>query len=186
MVFNVVVGRFQIFTIGHLRMLEEVRRLSVNSNLVIVLGSAQESGTAGNPFSADERETIIGPALNSAGISAQFRRINDVGNYPVWARRLVEEVIGTDDIIVYGGEDSSALKACAGIGIRTVPLENYYKDSRLPKKRISAGYVGDLICANNPKWMECVPREIAVALMTDDGHGKTRIDKIKEARRIIC
>lgn len=176
MVKHVVVGRFQIFTKAHLEMIKKVAEQAGNGNLVIVLGSAQESGTPANPFSADEREAMIGPALKNAGIPATFRRINDVGNYPKWARKLVDDVIGTEDIIVYGGEDSSAVKACAGIGIQTVVLRYTCEGAIFPAKRLSAGYVATLICQNNPEWMEYVPEEIVKALMAGAGN------KIKEVR----
>ncbi|MEM1606857.1 MAG: nicotinamide-nucleotide adenylyltransferase [Candidatus Bathyarchaeia archaeon] len=60
------VGRFQPFHLGHL---EAVRYILNNAaELVIVVGSAQESHTIENPFTAGERVYMIRLALNEIGV----------------------------------------------------------------------------------------------------------------------
>jgi len=150
----------------------------------IVLGSAQESRTPGNPFSALEREAMLKPALESAGIPARILRIDDVGNYPKWAHKLIYEIIGTAEVTIYGSKDSSAVQACAGIGIRTETLE-YLFPGIGPQDRLSSGHVRDLICADNPAWKKYVPPKIAEALMAEIGDGMTGVQIIKKTRGII-
>ncbi len=51
------IGRFQPFHYGHLEVIRKV--LSENDELIIAIGSAQESHTKKNPFTAGERFEII-------------------------------------------------------------------------------------------------------------------------------
>lgn len=52
-----VIGRFQPFHNGHLQMV--LNAYSVTPNLIIFIGSAQESRTDKNPFTFFERKTMI-------------------------------------------------------------------------------------------------------------------------------
>jgi nicotinamide-nucleotide adenylyltransferase len=58
------VGRFQPFHLGHLSAIKEV--LKEAEELVIVIGSAQYSHNATNPFTAGERLVMIRRALQEA------------------------------------------------------------------------------------------------------------------------
>ncbi|MBS7649487.1 adenylyltransferase/cytidyltransferase family protein, partial [Candidatus Bathyarchaeota archaeon] len=60
------VGRFQPFHLGHL---EAAKYILQNAReIIIVVGSAQESHTLENPFTAGERVYMIRLALNEANI----------------------------------------------------------------------------------------------------------------------
>ena len=54
---GMIIGRFQPFHLGHSIILE--RALDQCNKVIVVIGSAQESGTPLNPLSAAEREQII-------------------------------------------------------------------------------------------------------------------------------
>ena len=54
---GMIIGRFQPFHLGHSIILD--RALDQCNKVIIVIGSAQESGTPLNPLSAAEREQII-------------------------------------------------------------------------------------------------------------------------------
>jgi len=62
------VGRFQPFHLGHLEAVKHI--LHKIDELVIVVGSAQDSHTLENPFTAGERITMIRLALRAAKIDA--------------------------------------------------------------------------------------------------------------------
>jgi nicotinamide-nucleotide adenylyltransferase len=60
------VGRFQPFHLGHLGAIKEV--LKEADELIIVIGSAQYSHNANNPFTAGERLVMIRQALEEAKV----------------------------------------------------------------------------------------------------------------------
>ena len=83
------VGRFQPFHRGHLKAINEI--LKEVEELVIVIGSAQYSHNAHNPFTAGERITMIRLALDEACI--KYSRIwivpvPDVHLHMLWVSAL--------------------------------------------------------------------------------------------------
>jgi len=85
----VFIGRFQPFHLGHLDAVKQI--LQENSELIIVVGSAQYSYTLDNPFTAGERIEMIKIGLEAAGID--LRRIMiipipDIGEHSIWVARL--------------------------------------------------------------------------------------------------
>jgi bifunctional NMN adenylyltransferase/nudix hydrolase len=59
--FAVVIGRFQPFHLGHLKMLEKA--FTVGEKVIVVLGSARCARNIKNPFSTAEREEMIRSVL---------------------------------------------------------------------------------------------------------------------------
>lgn len=81
-----LLGRFQPFHLGHLLLARKI--LETQDELIIGIGSAQESRTAENPFTAGERMLMIVRSLAAAGISRQkyyVVPIEDIGNHLLWA-----------------------------------------------------------------------------------------------------
>lgn len=54
---SVFLGRFQPFHIGHYSIVEKI--LTEYERLMLVIGSAEKSGTDENPWTLQEREEII-------------------------------------------------------------------------------------------------------------------------------
>ena len=65
---GIYIGRFQPFHKGHLYAVKEV--LNEVDELIIGIGSAQESHTLENPFTAGERMLMIKSALAEAGVDS--------------------------------------------------------------------------------------------------------------------
>jgi nicotinamide-nucleotide adenylyltransferase len=65
---GLIVGRFQPFHRGHLATVAALRRTHPESSLLLAVGSAQESFTAENPFTAGERIEMIQAALAEAHV----------------------------------------------------------------------------------------------------------------------
>lgn len=80
-------GRFQPFHVGHL---EVAKRLAAqHDELVVAIGSAQVSHTAGNPFTAGERLEMTHGALRDAGVpNALVIPLPDVGRNSVWVAHV--------------------------------------------------------------------------------------------------
>lgn len=89
MTVGLFIGRFQPFHKGHL----ETVRFALESvdTLVIVIGSAQKSHEARNPFTTGERISMIGPALDAAKVDAKrvlLIPVPDVDVHALWTRQV--------------------------------------------------------------------------------------------------
>lgn len=67
----VFLGRFQPFHIGHYSIVEKI--LTEYKRLMLVIGSAEKSGTDENPWTLQEREEII-----RASIPLEFQERMDI------------------------------------------------------------------------------------------------------------
>ena len=86
---GLVIGRFQPFHRGHLALIRAIRRRRRDETLLLAVGSAQESFTAENPFTAGERLEMIGLALDAARFtSCQAVPVTDIHRHALWVRHL--------------------------------------------------------------------------------------------------
>lgn len=100
------IGRFQPFHLGHLSAVKQA--LKQVDFLVIGIGSSQYSHKSDNPFTAEERKTMIKKALEENGIKPdQYEIINlpDIHSDPEWPGHVMmltpefEVVFTLSDII---------------------------------------------------------------------------------------
>jgi nicotinamide-nucleotide adenylyltransferase len=87
---GIIVGRFQPLHRGHVELFKQI--LKEVDELVVGVGSAQESHTLENPFTAGERVLMITRALAEAKIDlgqVHVIPIPDVNNHAVWVSHVV-------------------------------------------------------------------------------------------------
>ena len=97
------VGRFQPFHLGHLEAIRHM--LDKSEEIVIVIGSAKDSHTLDNPFTAGERVYMIRLALNEAHFDpARYYIIpvSDLDIHGIWVSHLCSYVPEFD--VVYSNE----------------------------------------------------------------------------------
>jgi nicotinamide-nucleotide adenylyltransferase len=86
---GLLVGRFQPFHSGHLAVVADLRRSHPESPLLLVVGSAQDSFTAENPFTAGERVEMIQRALAEAGLDRCLPiPVADIHRHAQWVAYL--------------------------------------------------------------------------------------------------
>ncbi len=86
---GLIVGRFQPFHRGHLAVVTALRSAHPSQALVLAVGSAQESFTAENPFTAGERLEMIQLALEEAHVEGcQAIPVPDIHQHAQWAAYL--------------------------------------------------------------------------------------------------
>jgi nicotinamide-nucleotide adenylyltransferase len=86
---GLLVGRFQPFHSGHLGLVQGIRHRSPGSDLLIAIGSAEQSYTWENPFTAGERFEMIEAALREAGIDrVSIVMVTDIQRHAIWVRYL--------------------------------------------------------------------------------------------------
>jgi nicotinamide-nucleotide adenylyltransferase len=86
---GLLVGRFQPFHLGHLRMVETIRTGRPDAGLLLAVGSAEESYTWKNPFTAGERFEMIDRALGPlGGARVHIVPVADIRRHAQWVRYL--------------------------------------------------------------------------------------------------
>lgn len=105
-----MIGRFNVFHLGH-QALANLGLMRCN-RLLILVGSAQESGTPRNPFSVETRIKVIRSIFPCEAVIV--RGLPDLTNEnditPAWGDYLLENVISIlgkePDAMVYGNDES--------------------------------------------------------------------------------
>jgi nicotinamide-nucleotide adenylyltransferase len=86
---GLIVGRFQPFHRGHLAVVSDLRRAHPDASLLLAIGSAQESFTAENPFTAGERVEMIQRAMSEARIDRCLPiPVADIHQHALWVAYL--------------------------------------------------------------------------------------------------
>ena len=84
---GILVGRFQPFHAGHLAVVRAVRTARPSEELILGVGSAQESYTWKNPFTAGERLEMIHLALDEAELGGVWAvPLPDIQRHAMWVR----------------------------------------------------------------------------------------------------
>lgn len=155
---GLVIGRFQPFHKGHYSVVEEVLREC--DDLIIAIGSAQESHTARNPFTAGERYLMIWSSL-----SPEMRRrtaiipVPDVNRYSVWVAH-VESYVPPFDVVFSNSDLTRSLFARAGYAVRSTKAyrPKVYSATAIREKIAGAG-----------KWQNLVPQPVSSIIEGLDG-----------------
>jgi nicotinamide-nucleotide adenylyltransferase len=86
---GLLVGRFQPFHVGHLGVVREIRRDRPASGLLLAIGSAEQSYTWENPFTAGERFEMIDRAVDEARLGRiAIVPVADIQRHSQWVRYL--------------------------------------------------------------------------------------------------
>ena len=166
-----VVGRYQPFHKGHLKVMAEV--LDDVEHIIIGIGSAQYAGSAENPFSYEERRSMIERSMKMEGIDASrysIHPIDDIHNYPKWVAH-VKECVPHFDLVYTRSELTSRLFGEAGIEVREPCLydRKIYSGTGV-RKRIIEG----------EDWQELVPEGTCEIIHEINGVSRLRNMKEKE------
>lgn len=147
----VVPGRFQPLHEGHLAALQEAWSLA--EEVVVVVGSAQESYTLRNPLTAGERIEMIDIAL-SWRFGREYRRdffvipVSDIAMNKVWVQYL-KMLLPRFDGVVSGNELVLMLFEDMGLAAHRVKL--------FKREKCRGTTIRELVVAGKSEWKECVP-----------------------------
>lgn len=101
------IGRFQPYHIGHHLVIQGMTKLC--SKVVIGIGSSDKSGTAENPYTAQERKEMIQQSLQDEDIIPMFDVVfvdlPDHNDDAQWTQHVLEKV-GPIDMIWTGNEET--------------------------------------------------------------------------------
>jgi nicotinamide-nucleotide adenylyltransferase len=167
------VGRFQPFHLGHLGAIKY--SLKEVDELVIVIGSAQYSHNANNPFTAGERLVMVRRALFEAGVDYSklwIVPVPDVHLHMLWVS-AVEGYTPKFNALFSNEPLTKRLFMEAGYEVKTVPL--------FERKTYVSTIVREKMVKDN-SWMELVPKSVADFILEIDGVNRlidlTRTDRV--------
>ncbi|OLD12273.1 MAG: nicotinamide-nucleotide adenylyltransferase [Crenarchaeota archaeon 13_1_40CM_2_52_14] len=159
------VGRFQPFHLGHLEAVKHI--LTKVDELVIVVGSAHDSHTVENPFTAGERITMIRLALKEAKIDANRYTVlplPDAEFHKVWVSHLLSQTPSFDLVFTNEPLTGRLLKE-AGMRVEKIPMFNRTSFTATEvRKRIIEGRI----------WEELLPKSVSAYVKQIKGEERMR------------
>ena len=167
---GLLIGRFQPFHRGHLEVVRKVRADRPTAPLLIGVGTADESYTWDNPFTAGERIEMIERALAEAKVdSTSVVPIADIHRHALWVRYL-EGLLPPFDRVYTNNELTRLLFEKAGYTVEGTPL---YDRARFEGVRIRTAM------ADGKDWKDRVPP--AVARYLDSIEAPARLRTLRTA-----
>jgi len=162
------IGRFQPYHFGHheviKRILEEV------DELIIGIGSAQESHTLDNPFTAGERVLMISKAIEELNTEKKIYIIplEDIYRNSLWVSHVCSMV---PSFKVVFSNNPLVRRLFREAGFEVIKTELYkryeYQGKEIRKKML-----------NGENWEDCVPKPVAEVIKEVDG-----VNRIREIAR---
>jgi nicotinamide-nucleotide adenylyltransferase len=119
---GLLIGRFQPFHRGHLGLVRAIVRDRPEAGLIIGIGSADQSYTWENPFTAGERFEMIAAALEEARLERiVVVPIPDLHRHALWVRHI-EALLPAFDRVYTNNPLTRALFERAGYSVESPPL----------------------------------------------------------------
>lgn len=154
---GLIVGRFQPFHKGHLAVIRET--LKQCDELIVVIGSAEDSHTEKNPFTAGERYQMLLSSLTPHERSRiTIIPVRDVNRYSVWVTHI-ESYVPPFDIVFSNSDLTRSLFSSAGYQVR--------RTKAYSPKTYSATEIRRRIVSGE-KWEHLVPGPVAAFLRAID------------------
>jgi nicotinamide-nucleotide adenylyltransferase len=143
------IGRFQPFHLGHKAVLKKI--LEEVNEVVVVMGSAQDSHTPQNPFTAGERLDMIYGALRDLRPRSYVIPLQDVDRNAIWVSHVVS-MAPRFDLVYSNNPLTEDLFIEAGIQVRKPPM--YRRD-------LYSGTIIRNLMLQGGDWRSLVPEEVA-------------------------
>jgi nicotinamide-nucleotide adenylyltransferase len=160
------IGRFQPYHNGHHRVVEQIA--TEVDELVVGIGSAGDSHTARNPFTAGERIMMITKSLVDFDLVTYAVPIEDLDRNAVWVSH-VQSMSPNFDVAYSNNPLVIRLFNEAGIEVRQSPMfDREVLEGTEIRNRMETG--GD--------WKELVPKPVADVV--DEIDGIDRIQKVSD------
>jgi len=157
------VGRFQPFHNGHLFVVREIVRKGYTPQIVI--GSAYQSHTSQNPFTAGERFTMIERTLEAEEIEHSIIPVADINRYSVWVSH-VESLVPSFEAVFANSPLIQELFRVKGYHVETTGLflREHCSGTALRRKM-----------AEGEEWRKYVPDEVYWFIKEIDGEKRLRL-----------
>jgi nicotinamide-nucleotide adenylyltransferase len=161
------IGRFQPYHNGHHRMVEEIAEEV--DELVLGIGSAGDSHSPRNPFTAGERIMMVSKSVSDFDIVSYAVPIEDLDRNSVWVSH-VQSMSPTFDVAYSNNPLVIQLFREAGVEVRQSPMFNrdVLEGTELRERMLSNG-----------DWRSLVPDSVEEVIEEIDGI--ERIQRVSES-----
>ena len=166
-----IVGRFQPYHLGHHEAVKKI--LAEVDELIIVIGSAQESYQKKNPFTAGERIEMISRALKKEKLFEKcfIVPVPDVNENALWTKRI-KAYCPRFDVVYSNNPLVMELFNSAGVKVKKMVSNHAEIESVKVRKSMAEG----------KDWRSLVPKVVADYL--DEIKAEKRIESIlKEEKK---
>lgn len=163
---TLLIGRWQPPHLGHLKLVTDAAK---GGEIILAIGSAQESNTPNNPFSAGERIEMWKRVLSKQGITPIFVTIPDANNNEIWTK-WVGLMCPPFDRAITG--DPLSYRLLSGAGYRTTEPE------MLRREELNSTGIREMISKGNEGWKKLVPAEVVKYISEIKG-----VERLKEIAR---
>ncbi|HLM91252.1 MAG TPA: nicotinamide-nucleotide adenylyltransferase [Thermoplasmata archaeon] len=154
---GLLVGRFQPFHLGHRAVVREIAAERSGASLLLAIGSAEESFTWKNPFTAGERFEMIDRALEGTdGGPFHIVPVADIRRHAQWVHYL-ESLLPEFDRVYTNNPLTRLLFERAGYTVVRPRL--------IERRRFEGEHVRRCLAADRG-WKPLVPRSVAEFLET--------------------
>lgn len=165
---GLLIGRFQPFHAGHLEVVRKIRADRPGAPLIVGVGTAQESYTWENPFTAGERLEMIDRALTEGKVTSTLLvPIADISRHALWVTYL-EALLPAFDRVYTNNPLTRILFERSGYLVESPPL---FDRARFEGVRIREQL------ADGGGWKAAVPP--AVAAYLDEIGAPARLQVLK-------
>ena len=158
---SLLIGRFQPFHNGHLQLIHYF--LKKNYEIIIGIGSAQESYTVTNPFTGGERYLMISQSVKEK--NCQIIPIPDINRYGIWVSH-VKDLVPPFEVVLSNNPLLKELFTREGYTVQETPLfkRKEYSGTEIRKRMLS-----------NQDWKSLVPPPVVEIIQNIKG-----IERIKQ------
>jgi len=145
------IGRFQPYHLGHKAVLEKIAEEV--DEIVVVIGSAQESHTPENPFTGGERIEMIQSALAESRLQGRcyVTPLQDINRNSIWVAHM-QSMVPRFDAVYSNNPLVIRLVSEAGIDIRKPPMY---------QREMYSGTAIRRLMAEGGDWKALVPAAVA-------------------------
>ncbi len=171
---GLLVGRFQPFHRGHLQVVETVRRARPDADLLLVIGSAEESYTWKNPFTAGERFEMVDRSLSPSDRACVHTvPIPDIRRHAQWVRYL-ESLLPSFDRVYTNNPLTRLLFERAGYAVESPPLYERarYEGEHIRSLLAAGGDWKPLVTPGVATYLESIDAPRRLATLRSKGGGR--------------
>ena len=163
---GLLVGRFQPFHLGHRAVVEEILRSKPEETLLLGVGSAQDSHTVDNPFTAGERHEMIVRALaDLPNRQWEVIPLEDIHRHALWVAHL-ESLLPPFETVYTNNPLTRLLFENSGYSVIAPRLDD--------RDRFEGRKVREAM-ATGADWESLVPPPVATFLRGIEGPSRIRL-----------
>ncbi|MCI4336360.1 MAG: nicotinamide-nucleotide adenylyltransferase [Thermoplasmata archaeon] len=162
-----LVGRFQPFHAGHLGVVKALRAQHTDEVLIIGIGSAEESHTWLNPFTAGERHEMIERALRAEHISGWTTvPLVDIHRHALWVAHL-ESLLPPFERVYTNNPLTRSLFAQAEYEVESPTLvdRNRYEGAKIRELMADHGAWSELLPPPTAAYLKDIGAEARLAVL---------------------